>query len=234
MVRAIAQRLDAAAEPRTREWWERYLKGALPFRGVPMAGIRAIVREVWDRERLDALDVDARVEVALRQLAERCSEDKLAGVLMLAERLLHDLRTDDVARLARPFERRHVEDWSTCDWYCVKVLGPFVAARDSRRRARLVAAWRDAESLWQRRAAAVAFVNLAPQGDRFYRGFTRLLLTVCERNVRDDARFSQTSVGWLLRELSKGEPEAVRAFVDLHRDRMSKEALRAATARLAP
>jgi 3-methyladenine DNA glycosylase AlkD len=75
-------------------------------------------------------------------------------------------------------------------------------------------------------------VNLAPRGDGFFEGFTQLLLTVCARNVRDDARFSQTSVGWLLRELSKAEPEQVASFVERNREVMSKEALKAATTHL--
>ena len=88
--------------------------------------------------------------------------------------------------------------------------------------------------MWQRRAAAVSFVNLAPQGERYFDGFTDLLLTVCASNVADPARFSQTSVGWLLRELSSGEPTRVQDFVDEHRGSMSREALKAATARLPP
>lgn len=87
-------------------------------------------------------------------------------------------------------------------------------------------------TLWQRRAAAVSFVNLAPEGERFFDGFTDLLLIVCHANVADPARFSQTSVGWLLRELSRAEPDRVRAFLDEHEGSMSREARRTAAARL--
>ena len=115
----------------------------------------------------------------------------------------------------------------------MKVFGRFVASgEDRRRRAEAIAGWRSAATLWQRRAAAVSFVDVAPQGDRFFDGFTDLLLTVCESNVADPARFSQTSVGWLLRELSKGEPARMQEFVDAHGAAMSREALNAATTRL--
>ncbi len=116
----------------------------------------------------------------------------------------------------------------------MKVLGRFVdSGYDRRARAEAIAGWRTAATLWQRRAAAASFVNLAPQGERFFDGFPDLLLTVCAANVADPARFSQTSVGWLLRELSKADPGRVQEFVDEHRGRMSREALKAATARLA-
>jgi 3-methyladenine DNA glycosylase AlkD len=204
----------------------------VPFRGTPMGSIRKIVHDVWDGERLDGLPRETKIDIALAQFGQRYCEDKLAGVLMLSERLMEDIRSEDVELLARPFDLRHIDDWNTCDWYCVKVLGRFVDAKDHRRRARAIAAWRLAELLWQRRAAAVAFVNLAPRGDGFFEGFTQLLLTVCARNVRDDARFSQTSVGWLLRELSRAEREQVASFVERNREVMSKEALKAATTHL--
>ena len=198
-----------------------------------MAAIRKAVHELWRDRGLDALPPDQQIELALRLFREPYSEDKVSGVLVLAERLLEHLTVADVPRLARPFTEGHIEDWSTCDWYCVKVLGPFVERVSARRdAAEAIAAWRSAESLWQRRAAAVAFVNLAPRGDDVFPGFTQLVLDVCASNVRDPARFSQTSVGWVLRELSRAEPDAVAAFVSRHGDAMSREAFRAATARL--
>ena len=115
----------------------------------------------------------------------------------------------------------------------MKVLGPFVrAAPDRRAAAEAIASWRTAESLWQRRAAAVAFVYLAREGDAVYPGFTDLVLAVAAANVQDAARFSQTGVGWVLRELAAAAPEAVTAFVRAHEDKMSTEALRAATTKL--
>jgi 3-methyladenine DNA glycosylase AlkD len=205
----------------------------VPFRGTPMARIREAVHAAWRDNNLDALPVDRQIDLALRLFAEPYCEDKLSGVLALAERLLDRLTLADVPRLGRPFEDGHIGDWNTCDWYCVKVLGPFVERSSERpAAAAAIAAWRTAGSLWQRRAAAVAFVDLAPRGEELFGGFTRLVLDVCASNVRDPARFSQTSVGWLLRELSRADPDAVAGFVRDHRGAMSREALKAATARL--
>lgn len=230
--REIARRLAAAADAKTKAWWEAYLKGAIPFRGVNMATIRSIVHDVWAEMGLEELDRDVTIDLALAQFEHRHSEDKIAGVLMLAECLLDDLTTADVERLALPFERGQIADWSTCDWHCVKVLGRFVERSDRRARARAIAGWRSAEALWHRRAAAVTFVYLAPQGDEFFPGFIHLLLEVCASNVQHPERFSQTSVGWLLRELSKAAPDEVREFVEEHGAGMSREAFKAATARL--
>lgn len=138
----IADRLAAAADDKTRQWWERYLKGAVPFRGVPMGTIRQIVHETWRTGGADRQDPEVQLGLALAQFAEPFCEDKLAGVLALSERLLDNLTADHVPALAGPFERRQIDDWSTCDWYCVKVLGRFVErGEDRRERAEAIAAW---------------------------------------------------------------------------------------------
>lgn len=237
MIEAFLTDLDrglaALADPATRTWWENYLKGEAAFRGVKMAGVRHVVGELWESHGLGAVPVDRVVDLALLCMRRGPTEDKLAGVLLLAERALGDLRMSHVDRLAEPLADGSLGDWNSCDWYCVKVLGPFVTAGDDVEvRARAVAAWRSADQLWQRRAAAVAFVNLAPLGDEVFTGFVDMLLEVCATNVADPTRWSQTSVGWLLRELSKTEPDRVRAFVEQHADQLSPEARKSATAKL--
>ena len=211
-VRSIQRALDARADPKVKAWWEKYMRGVLPFRGVPMAGIREVV-----------LAHPASKDLALRLLRQKHSEDKIAGILML-QRLELDVRDlDDFAAL---FEDGSIADWSTCDWFCVKVLGPLIARRGEAM-AQAIAEWRHSENLWQRRAAGVAFVNLVRRGD-----YADLVLTVCEAPVQSPERFAQTGTGWLLRELSHAEPERVAAFVRRHRKRFSSEGLRMATAKL--
>ena len=105
---------------------------------------------------------------------------------MLQKILLSELTLRDVERLASLFERALINDWNTCDWFCVKVLGDLIA-RDlpERRLADAIARWRDAKHLWQRRAANVAsFVKLAKRSDGNFPGFTRLMLEACAVTVR--------------------------------------------------
>ena len=103
--RAVARRLAAASDPKTKDWWEAYLKGAIPFRGVPMAGIREVVHDVWAEKRLAELALGEQIDVALAQFGRPHSEDKVAGVLMFAELLIDSLETEHVVELAKPFER---------------------------------------------------------------------------------------------------------------------------------
>jgi len=224
MIGTLQARLAARAQPATKAWWERYLKRVICFRGVPMAGIRAEV-DAWVPD-------DGRVELALELLRQPLAEDKLAGILVLAEHVVPSGSPPGAVLLpplGELFEVGHVADWNTCDWLCVKVLHGLLV-REGQDLAEEVAAWRTARTLWQRRAAGVALVKLAPAGDANWAGFVDLALGICSMNAQDPARFAQTSVGWLLRELSRAAPERVATFVGEHS--LSAEARRMALAHI--
>jgi 3-methyladenine DNA glycosylase AlkD len=230
---SIQRRLDECADERTRSWWEAYLRHVISFRGVKMSGIRATVHAWFESEGNEWRTTRLR-DLALALVREPLAEDKLAGILFVQEILLPrdaiPWRTE-LRRWARLFDDESIADWNTCDWFCVRVLGP-LAARQGEECARRIASWKRARNLWRRRAAGVAFVNLAPSGDDNFPGFSSMLIDVCATTVRCRERFAQTGCGWVLRELSKAVPDEVRRFVDDHRDLMSREALRMATGKL--
>jgi 3-methyladenine DNA glycosylase AlkD len=222
----VAELLDAAADEGTRDWWERYLTGTARFRGVKMADTRKIVRTCVERHRLDPSDTETLLDHAERLVAQPWSEDKLAAVLLLAEHALPGLSIDHLDRLAGPLAAGHLADWNSVDWYCVKVLGPFVVAgADTEVRCRAVAGWVHADGLWQRRAGSVAFTGHAATEPELFDGFTAMLLEVADVNTGDPTRWSQTSVGWLLRELARRRPDLVTEFLASHPE-LSTEARR--------
>jgi 3-methyladenine DNA glycosylase AlkD len=182
-----------------------------------MADVRRIVHAWWPN--------DGDAELACALIEEPLTEDKLAGIIALAEILIDDLGERDLARFERLFAEGHLADWNSCDWFCVKVLGPMLQrAEDPLPLATAIAEWRTADSLWQRRAAAVAFVKLVPRPEEHFRGLTELALEVCSANARGTERFVQTSVGWLLRELARTQPEAVEDWVAREGELLSAEA----------
>jgi 3-methyladenine DNA glycosylase AlkD len=229
----LDRRLSAAADPRVRDHWTAYLKGTAEFRGVPMAGVRSALRGTWNGLDLAAWEIDDLLELAGRWFACPATEDKLAAVLMIAEQIMTRLELRHAMVLAAPLEAGHLTDWNVVDWYAVKALAGFVSAgTDAEARTRLIASWAGAPGLWQRRAAAVTLVPLAPRGESVFAGFTELCLEVCRGNVEASAeRWAHTGPGWLLRELSIADPEAVRRFVDTTPS-FSPEGRRMATARL--
>jgi 3-methyladenine DNA glycosylase AlkD len=225
----LAAVLRAGASPDKKAWWERYLKGAIHFYGVPMADIRRAIHG-WAGDAPAAAQREAAFDLLTRSVAE----EKLAGILIMQELLLPAGEFDserDLARLARVFDRGHLWEWNTTDWLCVRVLGPSIEA-GGRPTAARIAAWVDAPGLWRRRAGAVAFVPVASRGDELFEGLVDMVLEICRVLVADHERFAQTGVGWVLRDLSDATPDRVYDFVSSHRDEMSREAVRMAAARL--
>jgi 3-methyladenine DNA glycosylase AlkD len=231
----LERHLAAGADEATRRYWEAYLKGTARFRGVPMAGVRAAVRRTWREHGLAEASTDALLALVHRWFAAPTTEDKLAAVLLLAEQVPDRLGLQHLDALAAPFAAGHIADWGVCDWYATKSLHTFLSRdpRDIERRARGLATWGRAESLWQRRAALVAFVEPASRARDQFSGFTELVLQLCRDNLVSDDRFAHTGPGWVLRELSRAEPDVVRRFVE-DNNRLSSEARRMALARLRP
>lgn len=229
MINSLQQRLAARATPKTKNWWEKYLKQAIPFRGVKMADIRSALHDWLVTEAIgERLTTEEQVTLALSLVRQEYADDKLAGILYLQEALLPAGALDwprDLPRFAALFQDGYIFDWNTCDWFCVKVLGPLVE-RYGEPCARALAGWRQADNLWQRRAAGVAFVNLAKHGDRNFPGFVDLLLDICAATIQSPERFAQTGTGWVLRELSLADQACVLAFVEKYYDCFSREGLR--------
>lgn len=227
--------LQQKANPRTKDWWERYLKHVIPFRGVTMAGVRASLH-AWIRDEAigTTLSKAKQKDLALGLFREEHAEDKLGGILFLQEVLLPNgaisFRTD-LPKFARLFSEGYIYEWNICDWFSVKVLGPLVE-REGKPCALALFRWRTAENIWQRRASVVAFVNLAKKGDKNFTGFTGIVLDNCAELLKDRKHFAQTGAGWVLRELSRAQPARVSAFIRSNLEIISKEGLRYAVAKL--
>lgn len=234
MITSLQQQLDQRADPKTKAWWERYLKYVISFRGVKMADIRAVLHQWVKDEGIDRLPVQEQKDLALALIRLDTTEDKLAGILFWQEILLPAGEVDwpaDLPRFADLFRQGFIYDWNTCDWFCVRVLGP-LAEQQGAECAHAIAAWRSSEPLWQRRAAAVGFVNLAKRGEANFPGFSEMLLGACAPLVASSERFAQTGAGWVLRELSLADQAQIVAFVEERISQFTREGLAYATEKM--
>ena len=161
------------------------------------------------------------------------AEDKFAGALIYQDILIPNggvTWREDLPTFAGFFDDGHIWDWSTCDWFCVRVLGRLVESQEDLAEreacARQIAKWSEAENLWRMRASCVAFVNCARQGDAFFPGFRDMVLDICRLTVRRQERFGQTGTGWVLREVGKGNKRALLTFCNQNLRWFSREGLR--------
>ena len=200
------------------------------LRGAPIAKIRACVRTWWADHDFDKCPASIGKRIATAMIEHRMIEDKLAGIAILEDLLGDELRAADLPVFAQLFDDGHLSDAIVVDWFTSKVLVTLLARAAGRAEAaRQIATWRDADTIWQRRAACLAFIKLAPEGDA---AITELALRICATVVWSHERFDQTAVGGLLRELSRGDPDRVEAFVRRYARLMSKECARHAVSKL--
>jgi 3-methyladenine DNA glycosylase AlkD len=215
-----------------RAFWSRRLEsgGATNHvHGVAITKVRACVRAWWvDHDFGDHPAVVGK-RVALALLEQPMIEDKLAGIVVLQDFLGAQLRSSDLPAFARLFANGHLANWTVVDWFIMKVLVTLLDRATGRREAaRAIAQWRGAETVWQRRAACLAFIKLAPLGDP---AITEHVLAICATVVWSYERHDQTAVGCILRELSRAEPGRVEAFFRRYALLMSKECARQAVAK---
>ena len=78
--------------------------------------------------------------------------------------------------------------------------------------------------MWQARSGVVPFTKVA--GDIRYLPYIE---AVCRTLIGREERFAKTSVGWLLRDVSRHEPDWVKRFVEQHLAHFSVESVRNAT-----
>ncbi len=226
-------RLGRESTGQARAPWTGSLRGGGNFHGVPIAKVRSCVRTWWTDHGLDIHPASVGKRVAIALIEQPMLKEKLAGILVLQELMSSHLRATDLPAFARLFAAEHLAEWNVVDWFIMKVLVTLLDRPQGRRDVvRALAQWRTADTMWQRRAACLAFVKLAPQGDAAVAGLTDTVLAICGNVVWSVERHDQTAVGCVLRELARAEPERVEAFVRRHALLMSKECARHAVAKL--
>jgi 3-methyladenine DNA glycosylase AlkD len=172
--------------------------------------IRAVRREY--SRRLSKAPPHVVFELALLLLHERGPAFRLVAYELLHHHAgaLNRLRAWELEQLGRG-----MAGWGDVDMFSIYVAGPVWRERhvpDS-----LIHSWARSKDRWWRRAALVSTVplNSKAQGGN---GETSRTLQVCRLLMRDRDPMVVKALSWGLRELSKRDPKAVRAFVKERRE----------------
>jgi 3-methyladenine DNA glycosylase AlkD len=209
--------------------------GRGPTRITAPGKIRTVVRAWWRDHALADHPATVGKRIAFALIEQRLVEHKLAGISILQDQLGEHLRSTDIVGFARLFATGHLADWPIVDAFCAKVLATLLE-RDAGRPDVIyaLAQWRSADTAWQRSAACVAFGSLAPRGDAVEPGLSEAILAICASIVWSVDEIDQRAVGWILRELSRAEPDRVEGFFIRYARFMSKACARLAVARYSP
>jgi 3-methyladenine DNA glycosylase AlkD len=115
--------------------------------------------------------------------------------------------------------KRYVDSWDSCDDFCARALGVLV----ERFPACLprVKAWTASANLWLRRASAVVLIYSLRRGKYF-----KEAITVATKLLADKEDMVQKGYGWMLKEMSRTNGQAVFDFVMKKKHAMPRTALR--------
>jgi 3-methyladenine DNA glycosylase AlkD len=179
-----------------------YLKSDLEFLGVGLPAMRQTVGSVKRQNRgLDRQELVALVGVLWgRPLFER----RMMAVLLL-EAFESLLRPVDIALLERLI--RESKTWAFVDELAIAITGPLVERSPGL--LRILDRWAEDDDFWIRRSAMLALLRPLRRGGGDFRRFARY----ADRMLEDREFFIRKSIGWVLRETGKPQPDTVYAWL---------------------
>jgi hypothetical protein len=223
----LGKRLDEVADLSAKEWWQKYLKNVIEFRGVNLAGIKKQITKLEKEDLGRNLKIEEWKKFAFELFNASFSEDKMAGIVILQEKVpVESYLVKDLENIATVFQSGLIYDWNLCDWMFVRVINKLAGFK--KEFAVEIASWKNSDNLWQRRASCVSFVyNTQNIANKYH--FWDSLIDVCTTCIKHQERFSQTGTAWLLRELSRIKTNEIIHFLEQNFQNLSLEALKSST-----
>ena len=168
--------------------------------GLP--AIRQTVTAVKRQHR----QLDRRELVALVRIlwGRPVFERRMIAVLLL-ESFQPLLRPTDIALLERLI--RDSKTWAFVDELAIAITGPLVER--SPELLRVLDRWSKDDDFWLRRSAMLALLRPLRRGDGDFRLFARY----ADRMLEEREFFIRKSIGWVLRETAKPQPDMVYAWL---------------------
>ncbi len=227
LIADLQARLNRVARRETQDWFENYLKHAIRYRGVRSPDVACIVRSWRHDHDLQQLPAEEDLALAATLIRQDHAEDKFAGIYCLQKLLQRRVGVEALLETAEAlFASGAFFDWSTTDWFCVRVLGPTLSQHGDAAAER-IAGWSGNANMWNRRASIVPFRSVV-KDPSFH---PRIEATITAL-VGDQARFIQTGIGWVISDLSKSHPQVAEKLIERHFDDLAAEVIRRHTRHL--
>jgi 3-methyladenine DNA glycosylase AlkD len=219
----ILDELRNLANPEQAEAVARYMKtSSLEFFGVRLPPIQKIVTRFTKGFATEEL-----VPLMNDLWKQTIFESRVAAIRVL-ERYA---KRGDVF-LALDAASRWIDDVDT--WGLMDPLGTLCVGTlllRNRDIEKTLTEWSMSENFWRRRASILPYLHLSKKLV-YKEEYTERILQAIRPHISDKEFFVGKAAAWVLRELSKREPEIVKAFIDQHRDVMTRLVIREASKKL--
>jgi len=115
------------------------------------------------------------------------------------------------------------DTWAITDPLCSPTIGSMII-RDSKIES-ILESWQSSDNFWRRRCSFLPYLHLALKS-QYKPEYAKKIFEVVTPHISDGEFFVGKAAGWVLRELSKREPDLVRNYFENHRENMTKLVIR--------
>lgn len=203
-------------DPTKAPQMQKYMKSETPYRGIGTPQRREINREIFKRYKIASF---AQYDRVVRELWDaEYREDRYASIAVA----MHYRKFQVIEALT--LYRMMIETgawWDYVDTIAIHLVGNLLRIYPDKMK-NVLNAWIVDDHLWIRRTAILAQNRFKSDTDQ------AMLFDFCRKCLHEDVFWIRKAIGWALRDYSKSNPEAVRRFVEQHREDMSGVTLREA------
>ncbi|QQR90753.1 MAG: DNA alkylation repair protein [Myxococcales bacterium] len=202
---------------------KRYLKSALEFYGTGVPFVRKQAKMFYKAHPDYSHDeLWALVDVLWRKDNHELRSFCVALLELFSDRLL----ASDLSRIKSLLIQS--AGWALVDWLATGVLSVMVQRYASARRSMKV--WARHDNFWIRRSALLSLLSELRCGEGDFTYFEELAVPM----LQEKEFFIRKAIGWILREVSKKNPDLSFGFLKRHRQTVSSLTLREGSKYLSP
>lgn len=187
--------------------------------GLKAPVIKGIFKDIWASD-IKSLELSDKLKLSMQCYSSEFMEYKNVGCDILVK-IHKELDQDFLNQQAINILRDNCNTWATCDALSSKVIRHMIDKDKTNKYALIVKEWKDSDNIWIQRSSCVSFVCLARHGK-----YNDTIIEICSQCIKNDERFVQLGVGWVLRELSLADLELVVTFIQDNYHLFSREGLR--------
>ena len=212
LAEAVRSGLAAAGDAERAVGQQRYMKSAMPYRGVRIPDITRLCRAIFAEH---VLPDRAAWERAVRELWDGAEfrEERYAAIALTGHRGYASYQDPGSLPL---YEHMIVTGawWDYVDEVAIRRVGPILRT-DPGVVSPMLRGWATDDDMWRRRTSIIAQIKSGPETD------LDLLSECLAPNLGHREFFVRKAIGWALREYAKTDPDWVRRYLADHHDQMS-------------
>lgn len=223
VVEQIIEELKGLGKQERKEKIAQYLKtSSLGFIGVELPDIHKTVKR-----NIKELGIDELPEVMEGLWKIKTFEVRLAAIDIL--KVYAKKGSIETAMNIADMWVDGGDTWGIIDPLCSPAIGSMLL-RDGKVED-ILRSWRTSDNFWRRRASVLPFLHLTLKS-QYKPEFNEKILEAVTPHISDNEFFVGKAAGWVLRELSKRDPELVMKYFDENRSTMTKLVIREGSKKL--